>query len=250
MIVPVELVLPVLPLTAGVFDTQVLKHVMLAGPIVKLVLLLLVGFSVVSWAIIFLKVRLFKGIERNQAGFARAFAEGKSLSVLYEQAEKGEKTPLTEVFRAGYLELNRIQRERGEATRGETSQAGRTSPFPVENVQRAMYKTTHEQVGGMEALLPFLATTGSATPFIGLFGTVWGIMNAFSGIATTGNASLATVAPGIAEALVATAAGLGAAIPSVIAYNYFLTRIRTIHTRIDSFTSEFINFLERKVDKG
>ena len=245
MIVPVQLVLPVIPLTAGVFDTQVLKHVMLAGPIVKLVLLLLVGFSVVSWAIIFLKVRLFKGIERNQGGFARAFAEGKSLSVLYEQAEKGEKSPLTEVFRAGYLELTRIQRERGEAAQG-----GRTSPFPVENVQRAMYKTTHEQVGGMEELLPFLATTGSATPFIGLFGTVWGIMNAFSGIATTGNASLATVAPGIAEALVATAAGLGAAIPSVIAYNYFLTRIRAIHGRIDSFTAEFINFLERKVDKG
>ena len=245
MIVPVELVLPVLPLTAGVFDTQVLKHVMLAGPVVKLVLLLLIGFSVVSWAIIFLKVRLFKGIERNQAGFARAFAEGKSLSALYEQAEKGEKSPLTEVYRAGYLELTRIQRERAEA-----SQGGRTSPFPVENVYRAMYRTTHEQVGGMEGLLPFLATTGSATPFIGLFGTVWGIMNAFSGIATTGNASLATVAPGIAEALVATAAGLGAAIPSVIAYNYFLSRIRTIHTRIDSFTSEFINFLERKVDKG
>ncbi len=245
MIVPVELVLPVIPLTAGVFDTQVLKHVMLAGPIVKLVLILLVGFSVVSWAIIFLKVRLFKGIERNQAGFARAFAEGKSLSVLYEQAEKGEKSPITEVFRAGYLELTRIQRERGEAAQG-----GRTSPFPVENVQRAMYKATHEQVGSMEELLPFLATTGSATPFIGLFGTVWGIMNAFSGIATTGNASLATVAPGIAEALVATAAGLGAAIPSVIAYNYFLTRIRAIHGRIDSFTAEFINFLERKVDKG
>jgi biopolymer transport protein TolQ len=245
LIVPVELVLPVLPLTAGVFDTQVLKHVMLAGPIVKLVLVLLIGFSVVSWAIIFLKLRLFKGIERNQAGFARAFAEGKSMSALYEQAEKGEKSPLTEVFRAGYLELTRIQRERGEA-----SQGGRTTPFPVENVQRAMYKTTHEQVGGMEDLLPFLATTGSATPFIGLFGTVWGIMNAFSGIATTGNATLATVAPGIAEALVATAAGLGAAIPSVIAYNYFLTRIRTIHTRIDSFTAEFINFLERKVDKG
>jgi biopolymer transport protein TolQ len=245
LIIPVELVLPVIPLTAGVFDTQVLKHVMLAGPIVKLVLILLVGFSVVSWAIIFLKVRLFKGIERNQAGFARAFAEGKSLSVLYEQAEKGEKSPVTEVFRAGYLELTRIQRERGEAAQG-----GRTSPFPVENVQRAMYKTTHEQVGGMEELLPFLATTGSATPFIGLFGTVWGIMNAFSGIATTGNASLATVAPGIAEALVATAAGLGAAIPSVIAYNYFLTRIRAIHGRIDSFTAEFINFLERKVDKG
>ncbi|MGZ9138075.1 MAG: protein TolQ, partial [Candidatus Deferrimicrobiaceae bacterium] len=244
MIVPVQLVLPIIPATAGMFDTQVLKHVMLAGPIVKLVLLLLVGFSVVSWAIIFLKFRFFKGVERNQAGFARAFAEGKSLTTLYEQAEKGGKSPLTEVFRAGYLELTRIQRERGEA-----SQGGRTATFPVENVYRAMYKTTHEQVGGMEDLLPFLATTGSATPFIGLFGTVWGIMNAFSGIATTGNATLATVAPGIAEALVATAAGLAAAIPSVIAYNYFLTRIRTINTRIDSFTSEFINFLERKVDK-
>lgn len=245
MIVPVELVLPVIPVAAGVFDTQVLKHVMLAGPIVKLVLLLLVVFSVVSWAIIFLKFRLLKGIERNQAGFARAFAEGKSLSALYEQAEKGEKSPLTEVFRAGYIELTRIQRERGENTQG-----GRPASFPVDNVSRAMYKTTHEQIGGMEDLLPFLATTGSATPFIGLFGTVWGIMNAFSGIATTGNATLATVAPGIAEALVATAAGLAAAIPSVMAYNYFLTRIRTVHTRIDSFTAEFINFLERKVEKG
>jgi len=245
LIVPVELVLPVIPLTAGVFDTQVLKHVMLAGPIVKLVLLLLIGFSVISWAIIFLKFRLFKGIERNQGGFARAFAEGKSLTALYEQAEKGEKSPLTEVYRAGYLELTRIQRERGEAPQG-----GRTAPFPVENVYRAMNRTTYEQVDGMENLLPFLATTGSATPFIGLFGTVWGIMNAFSGIATTGNATLATVAPGIAEALVATAAGLAAAIPSVMAYNYFLSRIRAIHTRINSFTSEFINFLERKIEKG
>jgi len=250
LIVPVELVLPVIPVTAGVFDTQVLKHVMLAGPVVKLVLLLLIGFSVVSWAIIFLKIRLFKGIERNQAGFARAFAEGKSLSSLYEQAEKGKKSPLTEVFRAGYLELTRIQRERVEAARGEAAQGGRAAPFPVENVYRSMRKTTFEQVEGMEDLLPFLATTGSATPFVGLFGTVWGIMNAFSGIATTGNATLATVAPGIAEALVATAAGLAAAIPAVISYNYFLSRIRTAHTRIDSFTSEFINFLERKVDKG
>jgi len=238
-------VLPVIPVAAGLFDTQVLRHVMLAGPIVKLVLLILIGFSVVSWAIIFLKIRLFKGIDRIQVDFVRAFAEGKSLPALYEQVEKGRKSPLTEVFRAGYIELTRIHRERGEAAPG-----ARVAPFPVENVFRAMNKTAHEQVGGMEELLPFLATTGSATPFIGLFGTVWGIMNAFSGIATTGNASLATVAPGIAEALVATAAGLGAAIPSVIAYNYFLTRIRAIHTRIDSFTADFINFLERKVDKG
>ncbi len=245
MILPVGLVLPVVPVAAGLFDTQVLRHVMLAGPIVKLVLLLLIGFSVVSWAIIFMKLKLFKGIDRIQADFSRAFAEGKSLPSLYEQAEKGKKAPLTEVFRAGYIELTRIHRERGEAAQG-----GRVPPFPVDNVQRAMHKTTHEQVVGMEELLPFLATTGSATPFIGLFGTVWGIMNAFSGIAATGNATLATVAPGIAEALVATAAGLMAAIPAVISYNYFLNRIRMIHTRVDGFTVEFINFLERKIEKA
>jgi biopolymer transport protein TolQ len=101
----------------------------------------------------------------------------------------------------------------------------------------------------MEDLLPFLATTGSATPFIGLFGTVWGIMNAFSGIAATGNATLATVAPGIAEALIATAAGLAAAIPAVMAYNYFLNRIRMVLNGMDSFTSEFVNFLQRKAER-
>jgi biopolymer transport protein TolQ len=244
VIVPVGLVLPVVPVATGLFDTQVLRHVMLAGPVVKLVLFILIGFSVVSWAIIFLKIRLFRGIDRLQADFVRAFAEGKSLPALYEQVEKGKKSPLTEVFRAGYIELTRIHRERGDA-----APAARVTPFPVDNVHRAMIKTAHEQVGEMEALLPFLATTGSATPFIGLFGTVWGIMNAFSGIATTGNATLATVAPGIAEALVATAAGLVAAIPAVMAYNYFLNRIRMAHTRIDSFTADFINFLERKIER-
>jgi biopolymer transport protein TolQ len=238
------LVLPVLPVAAGLVDTKVLTHVLMAGPIVKFVLLLLVGFSVVSWAIIFLKIKLFRGIERNQAEFAKAFAEGKGLTALYEQAQKAEKSPITEVFRAGYLEITRIQRERGEAPA-----PARPAPFPVDNVVRAMRKTTQEQVGAMENYLPFLATTGSSTPFIGLFGTVWGIMNAFSGIGTTGNASLATVAPGIAEALVATAAGLVAAIPSVMAYNYFLNRIRMVNTRIDSFNAEFINFLERKIEK-
>lgn len=242
--VPVGLVLPVVPVAAGLFDTQVLKHVMLAGPIVKLVLLILIVFSVVSWAIIFLKVRLFKGIERNQASFAKAFAEGKSLTALYELAEKEPKSPLTEVFLSGYMEITRIQRERAEAPKGSPQ-----PPFPVDNVARAMRRASQEQVGSMEDLLPFLATTGSATPFIGLFGTVWGIMNAFSGIATTGNATLATVAPGIAEALIATAAGLAAAIPAVMAYNYFLNRIRMVLNRIDSFNAEFINFLQRKAEK-
>ena len=235
--------IPVVSAAAGLFDTRVFQHVLLAGPIVKFVLLLLILFSVVSWAIIFLKYRLFKGIDRGQGEFVKAFAEGKNLASLFDLSEKSGKTPISQVFRAGYLELMRIQRGRGA---GAPVVSG---AIPLDNVERAMRKSANEEIALMETYLPFLATTGSATPFIGLFGTVWGIMNAFSGIATTGSATLATVAPGIAEALIATAAGLAAAIPSVIAYNYFVNRVRTVATRIDSFSIEFVNFLERNVDK-
>jgi biopolymer transport protein TolQ len=241
-----EMGFPVVAAATGLFDTQVFQHVWLAGPIVKFVLLMLIAFSVVSWAIIFLKFRLFKGIERNQAEFAKAFAEGKNLAALYDQAEKTDRTPLTEVFRTGYLELMRIQRGRSSEP---VASPGRGGTFPLDNVERAMRKAANEEIALMETYLPFLATTGSATPFIGLFGTVWGIMNAFSGIAVTGSASLSTVAPGIAEALIATAAGLAAAIPSVMAYNFFLNRVRAIATRLDSFSIEFVNFLERNLEK-
>ena len=235
--------IPVVSAAAGLFDTRVLQHVLLAGPIVKFVLLLLILFSVVSWAIIFLKYRLFKGIDRGQGEFVKVFSEGKNLAALFDLSEKSEKTPISQVFRAGYLELMRIQRGRGA---GAPAVSG---AIPLDNVERAMRKSANEEIALIETYLPFLATTGSATPFIGLFGTVWGIMNAFSGIATTGSATLATVAPGIAEALIATAAGLAAAIPSVIAYNYFVNRVRVVATRIDSFSIEFVNFLERNVDK-
>lgn len=234
---------PMAMAASGLLDTRVFQHVLLAGPIVKFVLLLLVAFSVVSWAIIFLKYRLFRGIDRGQADFVKAFSEGKSLSALFDQAEKTERTPISQVFRTGYLELMRIQRGKG---------AGGAAPggtIALDNVERAMRKAANEEIAIMETYLPFLATTGSATPFIGLFGTVWGIMNAFSGIATTGSATLATVAPGIAEALIATAAGLAAAIPSVMAYNFFVNRVRAIATRIDGFSIEFVNFLERNIDK-
>lgn len=237
--------LPVLPAAAGLFDTRVFQHVMLAGPVVKLVLILLIMFSIVSWAIIFLKFRVFKGIERNQAEFVKAFSEGKSLAALYDLAEKSARTPLTEVFRTGYLELTRIQRARA----ADPSLPARGGVPLLDNIERAMRKAANEEIAQMESYLPFLATTGSATPFVGLFGTVWGIMNAFSGIAAVGSATLATVAPGIAEALIATAMGLVAAIPSVMAYNYFTNRIRVIASRIDGFSVEFLNFLERNADK-
>lgn len=225
--------------TAGMFDTEVFRHVMLAGPIVKLVLLMLVVSSVVSWAIIFMKFKLFKGIETSQNAFRKAFAESR-MSSLYEQIDTFERTPMTEVFRRGYVELTRIQRGRTEPG----------APFPVDNIARAMRIATNEEIEQMESYLPFLATVGSATPFIGLFGTVWGIMNAFTGIAASGNATLSTVAPGIAEALVATAAGLAAAIPSVMAYNYFVNRVRLIATTLDGMSADFVNLIERKIERN
>src|SRR3989337_2869626 len=196
---------PVTSAASGMFDTRVFQHVLLAGPIVKFVLLMLIVFSVVSWAIIFLKFRLFKGIEKSQAEFAKAFAEGRNLAALYDQAEKMDRTPLTEVFRTGYLELMRIQRGRSAET---AAAGGRAGGFPLDNVERAMRKASNEEIALMETYLPFLATTGSATPFIGLFGTVWGILNAFSGIAQTGSATLAPIAPGIADALSGTSDGV------------------------------------------
>jgi biopolymer transport protein TolQ len=224
--------------TAGLFDTEVFKHVMLAGPIVKLVLLVLIVSSVVSWAIIFMKIKLFKGIEGNQAAFRKAFSETKP-SALFEQIDGFARTPMTEVFRRGYVELTRAQRGRPEG-----------APILVDNVARSMRSAINEEIEQMEKYLPFLATVGSATPFIGLFGTVWGIMNAFTGIAASGNATLSTVAPGIAEALVATAAGLAAAIPSVMAFNYFVNRVRLIATTLDGMAADFVNMIERKAERN
>ncbi len=225
--------------TAGMFDTEVFKHVLLAGPIVKLILVMLVLSSVISWAIIFMKFKLFKGIENSQATFRKAFAESK-MSAIYEQIDTFDRTPMSEVFRRGYVELTRIQRGRTEPG----------APFPVENITRSMRIASNEEIEQMESYLPYLATVGSASPFIGLFGTVWGIMNAFTGIAASGNATLSTVAPGIAEALVATAAGLAAAIPSVMAYNYFVNRVRLIATTLDGMTADFVNLIERKIDRN
>src|SRR4030066_2522299 len=144
---------PVTSVASGMFDPRVFQHVLLAGPIVKFVLLMLIVFSVVSWAIIFLKFRLFKGIEKSQAEFAKAFAEGKNLAALYDLAEKMERTPLTEVFRTGYLELMRIQRGRSAET---GSTGGRGGGVPPDNVGRGRRKASNEGSALTERDLPFL----------------------------------------------------------------------------------------------
>ncbi len=247
---------PALPLFAGLVNNRLFKHIAGSGPVVKMVLLMLIAFSVISWAIIFLKYRGFKGIEKEHERFMELFYEGRTLSQLLDYAEKADRRiPIITVFKAGYTEIIRFKRaskhDAGVVNVSDNVGGLRvmSSVDPIEGIERAMGKTINEQQSELESYLPFLATCGSTTPFIGLFGTVWGIMNAFVGIGVTGSASLATVAPGIAEALVATAAGLAAAIPAVIFYNFFLNRVRKIVTGLESFTSDFLNFIERNIER-
>ncbi|NIS75729.1 MAG: protein TolQ [Deltaproteobacteria bacterium] len=249
-------IFPAFPLLSGFINNRLFKHIVGSGPVVKIVLLMLLAFSVISWAIIFFKYRAFKGIEKEHDRFLELFYEGRTLSQLLDYAEDTErKTPVVSVFKSGYTELIRFKRSAKQDAEvvgvGERATGFKviTGLDPIEGIKRAMGKTINEQQSDLESYLPFLATCGSTTPFIGLFGTVWGIMNAFVGIGVTGSASLATVAPGIAEALVATAAGLAAAIPAVIFYNFFLNRLRKIVTGLESFSSDFLNFIERNLER-
>jgi len=202
----------------------ILTMIWKAGTVVKFVLLILLSFSIFSWAIVFYKFRLFSKVEKESREFYQAFLKGKQWNSLYQSTRELTVSPLANLFRAAYS---------------------------IDDASMDEIKTTLRRVETMEAArleryLTFLATTGSTTPFIGLFGTVWGIMNSFMGIGRIGAASLAVVAPGIAEALIATAAGLGAAIPAVIAYNYFLSRTRRNIGRIEDFSRELIDHLARK----
>ncbi len=211
---------------------------------VQFVLLVLLAFSVVSWAIIFLKYRLIGKAQAQSEGFLQAFWNNTNLDSLYEISSGLLESPLAKVFRAGYREFSRVnQAVSGESQ--ENSIAVATEVSGVENIRRALVRARSLESNRLERSLIFLATTGSTTPFIGLFGTVWGIMNAFRGIGRTGAASLAVVAPGISEALVATAAGLAAAIPAVVAYNYYVNRTRALGEEMENFSFEFLNLVER-----
>ncbi|NRA02620.1 MAG: MotA/TolQ/ExbB proton channel family protein [Myxococcales bacterium] len=207
-----------------------------AGIVVQAVLLLLLFLSVASWAIIVFKLREFRAVEAASAGFLDAYLGG-SIASAREAARTRENSPLCAVFSGGYEDLRRLH-ENG-------TDAGEVEPELLEGaVQRLAWVQT-EQAHRLERGLSFLATTGSAAPFIGLFGTVVGIMNAFGEIGTSGSASIAVVAPGIAEALFATAAGLFAAIPAVIAYNYMSARLGRILEQTDSFRGEYAERIRR-----
>jgi len=226
------------------FEGSVFELVANAGLVVKLVLLVLLFFSVVSWAIIFFKFRMLRKADVETDQFLKVFWAKKDLSALYGESRKLRISPVVEIFRAGYGEINKPAKGQSVRPRNQEGTSVKQPVNPI-TVSQVMKRTNAAQVGKLERNLSFLATTGNAAPFIGLFGTVWGIMEAFHEIGLRGATSLAIVAPGISEALIATAAGLFAAIPAVIAYNYFLNRVRNLILKMDDFADEFSSSIER-----
>ncbi|MES2552860.1 MAG: protein TolQ [Pseudomonadota bacterium] len=204
---------------------------------VQMVMAILLLTSLVSWWYIFIKVATLRRTERETNEFEEAFWRGGDLNQLYEAVNAGRRKPqgMASIFEAGFKEYARLKRQGGL----ETSDI-------MEGSRRAMRAAYNREMDDLDAHLPFLASVGSVSPYIGLFGTVWGIMNAFRGLANMAQATLAHVAPGIAEALIATAIGLFAAIPAVIAYNRFASSVDRMAIRYESFIEEFTNILQRK----
>ncbi|MGB5217954.1 MAG: protein TolQ [Smithella sp.] len=224
----------------GSFHGSLLGMVIDAGLMVQFVLLLLFVFSVVSWAIIFLKYRYYRKVNKENDTFASDYTRSSKLSDVMPAAKKYENSTLAEVFRVGYTELTKINKQASESAGSDE-----ISLSSLDNLERAMNRACNTEMTKLESALGFLATTGSASPFIGLFGTVWGIMDTFKEIGARGTATLAVVAPGISEALIATAAGLAAAIPAVIFYNYFLNQSKNMVQEMENFASELLNIVER-----
>jgi biopolymer transport protein TolQ len=221
-----------------------------ASLMVQFVLLLLLFFSVTSWAIIIIKYKYIKRAYKESALFAELFWKSRDLSNAYRQAKELEGSPVARIFRIGYVELKKISQANQPLNSGQPQEkkASLSSRFAgMDNIKRALRRAINTETTRMSQMVPFLATTGNTTPFIGLFGTVWGIMSSFHGIGLRGSASLSVVAPGISEALVATAAGLGVAIPAVIAFNYFMQKIRILESELQSFSADFLNIVERDI---
>lgn len=216
-------------------DLSITQLVLEASLVVQLVMLLLLATSIASWAAIFRKIRAFGQAHRGAAAFEARFWSGGNLSEIYSAGENppADTGGLERIFGAGFREFSRMRRN------------GADSPIIVEGAQRAMRVALSRESGQAETHLPFLATVGSASPYVGLFGTVWGIMNAFLALGGRQQATLATVAPGIAEALIATALGLFAAIPAVIAYNRFSHQAERLNNRYEIFIEEFTSILQR-----
>jgi biopolymer transport protein TolQ len=213
-----------------------------SGLVVQSILYLLILFSVMSWGIIAQKHRQLRRAKRESEKFIEIFWERRNLSSIHDASRELTASPVGQVFRSGYEELVRVSRSKKDSSGGDNLT---TELSGVDNVSRAMKRATSVEITKLEKHCSFLATTASSAPFIGLFGTVWGIMDAFRGLSVTHSSSIQAVAPGIAEALIATAVGLGAAIPALMAYNYFVQQIKVLAVEMDNFSHEFLNIAER-----
>lgn len=208
-----------------------------AGPVAKFVLAMLVFASIHSWAIIFAKWRILRGANSENESFLDAFWKSRNIDEIFGKSEVYKRSPVAAVFRSGVKELRKFT----------VSEFTATEQTHVENVHRALSRATNSEIAALEKGVSWLATIASGAPFVGLFGTVWGIMDSFGRIGASGSANLAIVAPGISEALIATAMGIGAAIPAVVAYNHFASQIKRQAIDMDNFTQDLINIIQRSI---
>ena len=232
-------------------DINIIEMFLDAGLVVKSVLLMLLFFSIASWAIILIKSRYISRSFKESADFIDYFWKSRDLSNAFVKAKQMKNSPVARVFRVGYLELKKTSHTGSPGPSADGSDADdaflHSRIRSTENIKRALRRATNTEMTRLTQMVPFLATTGNTTPFIGLFGTVWGIMQSFRSIGIQASANLAVVAPGISEALIATAAGLAVAIPAVIAFNHFTQKIRVIETELHSFSADFLNIIERDI---
>ncbi len=233
---------------AGKHD--IISLVLGAGLVVKIVLLLLLILSVVSWSIIGAKLWILKNAKKRSIKFIELFWSSDNMDTIFNAAEKSKSSPLGEVFKAGYVELIKIENTSKQESNPSASERMSIKLGTIKNIERALNRAITSETTSLEKYVSFLATTGSTAPFIGLFGTVWGIMNSFINIGAKGATSIAVVAPGISEALIATAIGLFAAIPAVVFFNLFVNRIKVIMREMENFSSDFLNIVKRDFYKG
>ncbi len=237
----------------GAFSHDIVQMVIHAGLMVKFVMFVLFIFSVTSWAIILMKIRHFRKAKIETEEFLSLFRETHDMKTIYKASEELTYSPVARLFRAGFAEFSKIKKIQASGSdTGNSPSTGeiKGSHLIMDNLQRSLRKGIVDQASRLESALSFLATTGNTAPFIGLFGTVWGIMQSFRGIGLKGSANLAVVAPGISEALIATAAGLAAAIPAVVAFNYFNNKVSDFSAEMEIFASDFLSLVERRLFKG
>lgn len=230
---------------AAPLDFNVLSAILGASWPVQITFFILILMSVASWGIILSKRKALDHIRESNSPFLDLFWRANSLDDIFASIDKHPESNIARVFRAGYMELRKM----ADSSLAHSGESGTPLLSGIDNLERSVRKAIDVELERLESRMSFLATTGSTGPFIGLFGTVWGIMGAFHKIGATSSASLAVVAPGISEALVATAVGLAAAIPATIAYNHFLSRIKREELELTSFAADFLNITKRNFFK-